>query len=502
MTVHTLMHKRSCAFLLLLLSLSMRAQQLVLPGDYPDPSVVKIGDTYWASATTSNWAPAFPILRSKDLINWKTAGHVFMKLPGWADYYFWAPEISYDNGKVYVYYSAHKKGGNLCLGVASADKPEGPYTDHGPLMCQEAGSIDGFPIRDENGRLYLVWKEDGNSVGKPTPIWIMEMNEERTKLIGEKKELFRNDAPWEGNLVEGVSIVREGEYYYAFYAGAACCGAACTYGVGVARSKKLTGPWEKYRNNPILANSNDWICSGHGTPVEKDGKHYFLYHGYHRKDNIFTGRQGLLIEYRFTPDGWIEFVKEAIPPSRRAPKQTRDKFNSKTLSGQWQWSVFQQPEYSLRGGKLHLQARPGVPGAFLGYKTITTNYFSTAEIQVTASSASGGIGLIGDDNNNISALYENGVIRIMQVKEGKEAELGRYTVKPRKYLVLRVLVENGKDISFFYTTTGGAPFRPLNEKPIDGGYLPPWDRAVRVGLLSKGDAGTKTVFTTFHLVNK
>ena len=35
------------------------AQRLVLPGDYPDPSVVKIGDRYWASATTSNWFPAY-----------------------------------------------------------------------------------------------------------------------------------------------------------------------------------------------------------------------------------------------------------------------------------------------------------------------------------------------------------------------------------------------------------------------------------------------------------
>src|SRR4051794_1546989 len=88
---------------------SLSAQQLVLPGDYPDPSVVKIGDTYWASATTSNWAPVYPILRSKDLKNWKLVSTVFKSLLAWADYYFWAPEISYDKGKVYVYYAAHKK---------------------------------------------------------------------------------------------------------------------------------------------------------------------------------------------------------------------------------------------------------------------------------------------------------------------------------------------------------------------------------------------------------
>ncbi|HEX2608801.1 MAG TPA: glycoside hydrolase family 43 protein, partial [Flavisolibacter sp.] len=254
------------------------AQQVVLRGDYPDPSVVKIGNTYWASATTSNWAPAYPILSSKDLVHWKTVSHVFPKLPDWADYYFWAPELSYENGKVYVYYAAHKKNGNLCVGIASADRPEGPYTDHGPLICQEVGSIDAFPMRDENGKLYLIWKEDANSVGKPTSIWAQELNEERTALKGEKKELFRNDVPWEMNLVEGVSIVRREGYFYALYAAAGCCGAACTYGVGVARSKSLLGPWEKNPKNPVLTSTDQWTCPGHGTSVDKDGKHYFLYH--------------------------------------------------------------------------------------------------------------------------------------------------------------------------------------------------------------------------------
>ncbi|HEY0770992.1 MAG TPA: family 43 glycosylhydrolase, partial [Sphingobacteriaceae bacterium] len=53
------------------------AQVLVMPGDFPDPSVAKIGDSYWATATTSNWAPVFPLLQSKDLVHWELKGHVF-----------------------------------------------------------------------------------------------------------------------------------------------------------------------------------------------------------------------------------------------------------------------------------------------------------------------------------------------------------------------------------------------------------------------------------------
>ena len=111
--------KRCIALLTFVLSIFIaHAQKLVMRGDHADPSVVKIGSTYWASATSSNWFPAYPLLHSKDLINWKTKGYVFNTLPAWADYYFWAPEISYEKGKVYIYYAAHKKGGNLCLAVA------------------------------------------------------------------------------------------------------------------------------------------------------------------------------------------------------------------------------------------------------------------------------------------------------------------------------------------------------------------------------------------------
>jgi xylan 1,4-beta-xylosidase len=476
---------------------NLYAQQLVLPGDYPDPSVVKIGDKYWASATTSNWAPAYPILESKDLVNWKTVGHVFANLPQWADFYFWAPEISYDNGKVYLYYAAHKKNGNLCVGVASADKPEGPYKDHGPLICQEVGSIDAFPMRDENGQLYLIWKEDANSVGKPTPIWAMPMNEERTMLTGEKKELFRNTETWEANLVEGVSMVRQGDYFYAFYAAAGCCGAACTYGVGIARSKNLLGPWEKYEKNPVLTGDEQWKCPGHGTPIEKDGRHYFMYHAYAAEGTVFTGRQGLLIEYKFTPDGWIEFVKDTVE-QKAVIENTLDDFGGKRLSGKWQWSVFQNPQHKLKGGELYLPALPSASGSFLGQKTLRPDYTATATVHAKKSTATAGIAIIGDEKNTVSALYQNGVIKIVQLKNGKESELLKLSVPKKEKINLRLQVRNGKEVQFFYSMTG-RDYKPLNQKSIDVSFLPPWDRAVRAGLVAKGQKNTNGVFDRFEL---
>ncbi len=487
-------------FLLIISVVSSNGQQLVLRGDHADPSVVKIGDTYWASATTSNWFPAYPILQSKDLVNWKTGGYVFNQLPAWADYYFWAPEISYENGKVYIYYAAHKKGGNLCLSVASSDKPEGPYTDHGPLMCQEAGSIDAFPMRDEQGKLYIIWKEDGNSVNKPTPIWAQQMNEERTALIGEKKELFRNDKGWEGNLVEGVSMIKKDDYYYAFYAAAACCGRECTYQTGVARSKSLLGPWEKYEKNPILANDNEWKCPGHGTPIEKDGKYYFLYHAYDKNTNVYTGREGLLIEFRFTPNGWIEFIKDTAVNDVALTSFT-DEFSGRAINSNWQWSVFQPVNFKQKRGRLELMAMPGVSGAYLGVKTISGNYTSTVEVKTKRTNATSGIGVIGDDKNTISVLYSNNVIKLIQLKDSVESEIFQKEVNPRRSLFLQMQVSNGKDLTFFYSLNG-KNFEQLNATPVDGSFLPPWDRSLRVGIIAKGDANQKVSFDKFQLLNK
>lgn len=481
-------------------SMIAAGQRPVLPGDYPDPSVIKIGDTYWASATTSNWFPAYPLLKSKDLINWQQEGFVFNKLPDWTDYYFWAPEISYENGKVYIYYSAHKKSGNLCIGIASADKPEGPYQDHGPLLCQEAGSIDAFPMRDETGKLFLIWKEDGNSVKKPTPIWAQEMNEGRTALLGEKTELFRNELPWEGNLVEGVSMIKHGEYYYAFYAARGCCGSGCNYLVGIARSKKLLGPWEKYQG-PAMESADPWVCPGHGTPVQKDGKWYFLYHAYNKSSHPYTGREGLLSEFVFNKDGWIEFVKNDSTYRAPAIQPLYDEFIDSNLPGHWQWSVFQPVTSELKDGELHLSALPSVSGAYLGTKIFSANYSATALLRTDKSNSAAGVGFIGDDKNVISMLFDDNKLTLVQLQDGKETNVVTRKLKAKNRLWIRGEVSANTMIRFYYSKDG-KNYKVLNDNPVNGSFLPPWDRAVRAGVISKGAANEKAVFENFNLTSK
>ncbi len=121
----------------------LRYANPVLRGDFPDPSVIRVGELYYATATSSEWGPHFPVLLSKDLVNWEVAGSVFEETPEWASGSFWAPEICEWKGKYYLDYTGRKKSGPLAVAVATAPKPEGPWTDHGPLVAQEAGSIDG-----------------------------------------------------------------------------------------------------------------------------------------------------------------------------------------------------------------------------------------------------------------------------------------------------------------------------------------------------------------------
>lgn len=487
--------------LLLCIVLKGNAQQLVLPGDHPDPSVVKMGNEYWATATTSNWFPAFTLYRSTDLVNWKSEGHVFLKMPEWADYYMWAPEITYDKGKVYIYYTAHKKGGGLCIAVAVADKPEGPYTDIGPLMCDMDGSIDAFPMRDEHGKLYLIWKEDGNSIGMPTPIWAAPMKEDRTELIGEKRELFRATATWEKGLVEGVSIIREHDYFYAFYAAAACCGKSCNYGTGIARSKSLLGPWEKYPGNPVLMSDGLWKCPGHGTPVKKDGRFYFLYHAYSNAIGNYGGRQGLLNEFEFLDNGWIRFLNTKEYNGIRQTKKIVDYFLGTKLNDSWQWSIFQNVHYTISKNVLRLNALPIPCGAYLGRSVLADNYTAEIEVQKESTSQSG-LALIGDDKNMVYVSVYKGEISLVQLKKDKpETMILQKKIKIALPITFKLTVNKNIEATFMYSTNG-SNFKILNDKPIDISYLPPWDRAVRVGLMSKGAEWQTAVFKKFVLNNE
>src|SRR5882672_7999004 len=406
-------------------------QNPVDAGDYPDPSIIRVGKDYWATATSSEWGPQFPLLHSTDLVNWELAGSVFPHRPEWAVANFWAPEISEHRGRYFVYYVGRKKGGPLAIAVATSDQPAGPYVDHGPLVSQPAGSIDPVPVTDEKGKRYLIWKEDGNSRRSPTILWAQPLSEDGLKLTGEPKEILRNDAAWEGAVVEGPFVVRRGDWFYLFYSGSGCCGRGCGYALGVARSRSLLGPWEKNPANPILAGNDQWKCPGHGSIVEDArGRSWLLYHAYSVKDFIFTGREALLDEVKFGVNGWPEInggkgpSTVASSPFGAAQQQVRgaaapfnflDEFNEPQLRPGWQWPQENEPGYKLVSGKdgaLILTPTAGsgtnLLGAVLARSTTSGDYEASTTVHQLEPGFFAGIAAIGDVANATGLALHDG----------------------------------------------------------------------------------------------
>ncbi|MEO8350449.1 MAG: family 43 glycosylhydrolase [Chthoniobacteraceae bacterium] len=477
----------------------------VLRGDYPDPSVIRVGNDYYATATASEWAPQFPILHSKDLVNWQIVGSVFPEPPQWATANFWAPELQHWKGKYYVYYTGRKKGGPLALAVATADKPEGPWTDHGPLVAQDAGSIDGMAIDDEKGQRWLVWKEDGNSRKKPTPIWAQRLDTTGTKLTGEPRELLRNDQPWEGPLIEGPFVLRRGDWFYLFYAGNACCGRGCNYGEGVARAKSLLGPWEKNPNNPILKTNEHFRGPGHGSIVEDpDGRVFLLYHAYTLPTVIYTGREMMLDEITFNADGW-PVINEGRGPSSTAPLPTGaaqsraelaflDEFDEGKLRLGWQWPVGTVPNIrfdAIDGGRLIVKppttGTAGPLGTVLARACTSGDYTAMTALntETLSEGATAGLSAFGDPANALGITVGKDRATLWRVEKGERTELAHHDGLRAGPTQIRMTASDGHRFKFA-VSSDGKTWTTIGDH-AEGDYLPPWDRNIRIALIANGD---------------
>jgi beta-xylosidase len=509
----------SAILLLALLMASASAQRRVtytnpaMAGDFPDPSIIRVGQDYWAATTSSEWAPEFPILHSRDLVNWEVVGAVFQKHPDWSTGSYWAPEISEDHGHFFIYYAARKKGGPLCVAVATASRPQGPYSDHGPLVCQEVGSIDPFPVTDEKGQRYLLWKEDGNSVSKPTPIWSQPLSADGTRLVGERRELFHNDQAWEkhatlpyGDLVEGPAVMRRNGWFYIFYSGNFCCARECNYMLGVARSRKLLGPWEKNPGNPILRGNETWKCPGHGTLVrDSRGRDFILYHAYKTDDFVYVGRQAMLDEINWGRDDWPTInggrgpSKTAASPfgatDSREEYSFFDDFRSQRLMPGWQWPQNNEPMVRIErrdGGWLVLtpsstsQSKTDAVSAVLARSTTAGDYVVTTRIhrREIGAGAIAGLSAYGDNENALGASLNGNNVMLWRMEKGNNQTVARADVSKGESLYLQMRVREGHLYRFSFSWNQN-DWTDLGEE-LDGAYLPPWDRGVRIALTAGG----------------
>jgi len=481
----------------------------IVPGDHPDPTIIRVGDTYWTASTAGNWAPQFALYRSTDLHHWTAAGAIFPHTPAWARSDFWAPELVSDGGRVLVYYVARKREGPLCVAVATAPHPEGPYEDHGPIMCQEDGSIDPSFVRDEHGKPFLIWKEDGNSRKQPTVIWAQPLTADLLQVTGDKTQLMVNEPQsWEGGVIEAPYILRHNDQFYLFYAGNACCGVECHYAEGVARAGRLLGPWTRDPANPIIAANTVWRCPGHGTAVlTPKGDAFFVYHAYPASGTVYLGRQSVIDSITWSADGW-PVVNQGRGPGVSASQPPSggdvvDNFAGSTLSAEWKWPVGHEPQFKVEAGKLTLLL-PVISGpapsqqAFVARSLLTPTYVATVDV-LPMNTAGGGLGLIGDAHDHIVLSVESGTLELWSSTLAGKRTLWKQTLDSDKPMPVQLRVESTDSggATFSYRV-GVDPWMPAGD-PVRLRDLLPWDSGLRVGLLVDGAPGASATFTNFTL---
>jgi beta-xylosidase len=277
----------------------------VYRGDFPDPSVMRVGDTYY-SFSTNTGGKLLPAMTSKDLVTWRARysntgkwwqNDALAKTPPWAKRHYangkwrvttWAPSAARIGGRYVVAYVApvQLNPRKMCISLAYSDKPLGLYKDTStrPFVCaKDQGSIDPDIYVGPHGSRWLLWKNEGIKHREPTRIWVRRLNTDATGFArGSRPRLLLTTAkPWEGNIIENPSMVFYGNHTYLFYS--ANRYQTTSYAIGYAVCDGATGPCHRPGSTPLLASGGR--VDGPGGPdafVGQDGQLRMAYAAWDR----------------------------------------------------------------------------------------------------------------------------------------------------------------------------------------------------------------------------
>lgn len=295
-----------------------RVRNPILPGCHPDPSICRVGETYYLVTSTFEYLPGLPVHRSTDLAHWELIGHAIDR-PGMLDMSgmasssgLYAPTLRHHDGRFWlvctlVDQSDPARGGNF---VITAEDPAGPWSD--PVWI-DADGIDPSLFFDDDGRVWAHGTRPARSPQWPeqTEIWLREFDPRTMALIGVEHVLWRGaviGAVWS----EGPHIYRvDGRYYLITAEG----GTELHHAVSVARADAVTGPYVGSPSNPVLTHRNrgrtaDIVAVGHADLVQAADSSWWAvllamrpYGGLHAN----LGRETFLVPVAWE-DGWPVFA--------------------------------------------------------------------------------------------------------------------------------------------------------------------------------------------------
>ena len=233
-------------------------------GDFPDPSVLRVGNTWFAYSTTVGGLN-LPVLKSTDLVHWQARGEGLTKPAPWAVKHkrggyshatTWAPNVA-RIGRLYVHYYATRLRGTkhkMCISTSRSKFPGRGFVDKRkrPLICPpNRGAIDpSFFQAPGGGQRFLVWKSEQTTWTK-AQIWITPLSVDGMHLVGPSRFLLQVQDPWEWKIIENPSMIGYRGRWYLFYSGGSY--ADNGYATGYAICQSYVGPCTRASSTPLLA---------------------------------------------------------------------------------------------------------------------------------------------------------------------------------------------------------------------------------------------------------
>ena len=483
----------------------------ILPGGYPDPSIVRVGKDFYIVNSSFEYFPGLPVHHSRDLVNWELIGYA-MHNP---DYYrdevnildvqsnggIHAPSIRHHDGTFYVIttnvYSPPAGGSTKMVNfIVTAEQAEGPWSK--PVVIENAPGIDPDIFFDDDGR---VWYLGTHAPEKPNfpgegEIWLHELNPDNWQFTEERYFLWRGACG--GTWAEGPHIYkRDGRYYLLVAEG----GTHFNHAAMVAVSDDIRGPYISNARNPIMTSRHlsydNWVNStGHADMVElADGRWFMVALGIRgdeqRRSNM--GRETFLapvvwerepFEWKMVKHEWPVVAPETGRIERTGPvpfegtRQYRrtgffDDFDADQLNLQWNFRrVPHDGTYSLheKAGALRLYASPEVirerrRASLMGFRQTESDFSYEVSMGFAPheSGVNAGLSVVQKDNNylafTLSRASDTYLLTLTLAELGEPLrELKRGQVDGYAGSMLMRLVSKGGQYEFAYSLDGGSSY--------------------------------------------